>query len=109
MNSTKLNDRLQMLGKPGIIASLVFVGLQLKQTDEIASIEGQENAVQRHYDMLSLIAENADAWQSRCIGEELSAAERVLFAKIFTVYANNNFVGWRRLELTDYRSSSSAL
>jgi hypothetical protein len=107
MDSGKLNDRLQMLGMLGIIASLVFVGLQLKQTDEIASIEGQENAVQRHYDMLSLMAENADVWQRGCLGEELSAFERVLFGKIFTVYVNNNFAGWRRIELTDYRNLGS--
>ena len=56
----------------GIIASLVFVGLQLKQTDEIASIEGQESAIQRHYDMLSLMAENAGVWQRGCICGEHS-------------------------------------
>ncbi len=107
MDSNRLNDRLQILGMLGIIASLVFVGLQLKQTDEIASIEGQESAVQRHYDMLSLMAGNADVWQRGCIGEELSATERAQFAKIFTVYANNNFAGWRRLELTNYRATGS--
>jgi len=107
MDSTKINDRLQILGMLGIIASLVFVGMQLKQTDEIASIEEQEYAVQRHYDMLSLMVENADVWQRGCIGEELSTAERVLFAKIFTVYANNNFAGWRRIELTDHRNLGS--
>jgi len=41
MDSAKLNDELQILGMLGIIASLIFVGMQLKQTDEIASIEGQ--------------------------------------------------------------------
>jgi hypothetical protein len=107
MDSANFNDRLQIAGMLGIIASLVFVGLQLKQTDEIASIEGQENAVQRHYDMLSMMAESADVWQRGCIGEELSDAERVLFSKIFTVYVNNNFAGWRRIELTDYRNLGS--
>ena len=91
----------------GIMASLVFVGIQLKQTDEIASVEGQDNAVQRHYDMLSLMTEYAEVWQRGCSGEELSPTERVQFAKIFTVYGNNNFAGWRRLELSSYRDSNS--
>ena len=91
----------------GIMASLVFVGMQLKQTDEIASVEGQDNAVQRHYDMLSLMTEYAGVWQRGCAGEELTATERVQFAKIFTVYGNNNFAGWRRLEVSSYRDSSS--
>ena len=91
----------------GIMASLVFVGIQLKQTDEIASVEGQDNAVQRHYDMLSLMTEYAAVWQRGCAGEELTATERVQFAKIFNVYGNNNFAGWRRLELSRYRDSNS--
>jgi hypothetical protein len=91
----------------GIMASLVFVGMQLQQTDEIASVEGQDNAVQRHYDMLSLMTEYAEVWQHGCVGEELSATERVQFAKIFTVYGSNNFAGWRRLELSGYRDTNS--
>lgn len=36
MNWQKLNDWLQVFGLLGVIASLVFVGLQMKQTQEIA-------------------------------------------------------------------------
>jgi hypothetical protein len=36
MDSRKLNDWLQVVAAGGIIASLVFVGFQLKQTQEIA-------------------------------------------------------------------------
>lgn len=36
MDSEKLNDWLQILGAAGIIASLVFVGMQLKQSQDIA-------------------------------------------------------------------------
>jgi hypothetical protein len=107
LDSTKLNHWLQILGMFGIMASLVFVGMQVKQTDVIASIEGQDNAVQRHYDMLSLMTEHAEVWQRGCSGAELNATERTQFTKIFSVYANNNFAGWRRLELSDYRDSKS--
>lgn len=91
----------------GIIASLVFVGMQVKQTDVIASVEGQDNAVQRHFDMLSLMTEHADVWQRGCAGEDLGAVERAQFAKIFIIYTNNNFAGWRRLEVSGYRQSKS--
>ena len=89
------------------MASLVFVGLQVRQTDTIASLEGQEYAVQRHYDMLSLMTEFAEVWQRGCSGEELNTTERVQFAKILAVYQNNNFAGWRRLHLSSYRDGSS--
>ena len=36
MNSTKLNEWLQVVGLFGVIASLIFVGLQMKQDREIA-------------------------------------------------------------------------
>ncbi len=36
MNSAKLNDWLQVLGLFGVMASLVFVGLEMKQNREIA-------------------------------------------------------------------------
>ena len=36
MDSAKLNDWLQVVGQFGVIASLIFVGLQLKQDREIA-------------------------------------------------------------------------
>lgn len=39
MNSQKLNDWLQIVGLFGVIGSLVFVGLQLKQTQTIALSE----------------------------------------------------------------------
>jgi len=39
MNSTKVNDWLQIAGLFGVMASLVFVGLQLNQTQSIALSE----------------------------------------------------------------------
>jgi hypothetical protein len=36
MNADKLNDWLQVVGMFGVIASLVFVGLEMRQTREIA-------------------------------------------------------------------------
>lgn len=43
MDSAKLNDWLQVIGMFGVLAGLVFVGLELRQTQEIA-LAGQYNA-----------------------------------------------------------------
>ena len=107
MDSKKLNDWLQVLGMFGIMASLVFVGLQVKQTDVIASVEEQENAIQRHYDMLSLMTEQAEVWQRGCAGEDLGDVELAQFTKLFAVYTNNSFAGWRRVEVRNYRKGRS--
>ena len=46
MHSAKLNDWLQVIGLFALVASLIFVGLQMKQTDAIALSEiYQERAV----------------------------------------------------------------
>jgi hypothetical protein len=39
MDSSRLNDWLQVIGLFGVMASLVFVGLQMKQTQDIALAE----------------------------------------------------------------------
>ena len=36
MNSERVNDWLQLVGMAAVVASLLFVGLQLKQSQEIA-------------------------------------------------------------------------
>ena len=36
MNTTKINEWLQIIGTFGVIASLLFVGLQMKQSQQIA-------------------------------------------------------------------------
>ena len=36
MNSSRLNDWIQVIGMSAIIASLIFVGLQVKQAQDIA-------------------------------------------------------------------------
>ena len=63
MDSEKINSWLQILGMLGIVASLIFVGLQIKQTDAIASLETQENAIARNLAALELMADNIDVWQ----------------------------------------------
>ena len=55
MNSVKLNDRLQVIGIFAVVASLIFVGLQMRQDQQIA-IAGQ---YQQRY------AVAMDFWTSR--------------------------------------------
>ena len=95
MDSNKVNDWLQIFGMFGIIASLIFVGLQLKQADEIATMETFDRAAEHRRDLFTLIAENADVWQRGCVGEELSASDHVVFMNIYRVYLNSNYASWK--------------
>ena len=99
MDSKKVNDWLQISGMFGIIASLIFVGLQVKQADEIASMESLDRGAEQRRDLFTLITENADVWQRGCVGEELSTSDHVVFMNIYRVYLNSNYASWKRYKI----------
>ena len=76
MDSAKLNDWLQVIGVFGVMAGLVFVGLQLRQSHEIA-LAAQYNA--RTSDTMGLWASLLESGYDFSIGrkpvEELSLSE----------------------------------
>jgi hypothetical protein len=97
MDSSKLNDWLQVVGIFAVVASLIFVGLQMKQTDDIATVEILNESGTRTRELKTLIAENADVWGRGCIGEELTDAERIRFGQVYTAYTNAAYIGWKRV------------
>ena len=86
MDSTKLNDWLQIAGLLAIVASLVFVGLQVKQSQSIGegaqAVAWMEVAVTGR----EAIASHSDIWIKGCMGDELSAADEAAFAQLFRAY-----------------------
>ena len=107
MQSEKLNDWLQILGMAGIIASLVFVGIQLKQSQEIA-IAGQNQERQSvavdYYAALIQIDEVVDVYGAshrehldKDIGAENSRSDRFVGLSYIrsrirlSIYDNNHF------------------
>jgi hypothetical protein len=107
MNSAKLNDWFQMIGLAAVVGSLIFVGLQLKQADDIAFAELAENRTASEIERRALIAEHAVVWQKACLGSELTAAEKVIAGTIYGNYALSNFNFWVRLEESKISGSTS--
>jgi len=100
LNTEKLNNWLQLVGMVGVIASLIFVGLQLQQTQKIAmsnayqtraygSVE-KNTAVMTSPTLLSAIVK---AWDGK--SDELEPAEIVALAHDFygkmDTYENNQY------------------
>jgi hypothetical protein len=100
MDSQKLHDWLQITGIAAVVASLIFVGLQLKQSDEIALAEVLENVVALGIEERASIKAHADTWQKACLGEQLTAQERVIAANIFFNYVQGSFNSWVRIQET---------
>jgi hypothetical protein len=94
MDSAKLNDWLQFAGMLGLIGSLVFVGMQVNQTQRAG--EGAELASYLEVATLNrqLRIEHADVWQRACLGEELSAADRTKAAALYRNYLEFALLSW---------------
>ena len=107
MDSQKLHDWLQVIGIAAVVASLIFVGLQIKQSDEIALAEVLESVAARAIEERTLIAAHAETWQKACLGEELTAEERLIAASLYMNYLQNNFNSWVRFQETGIGGTGS--
>ena len=94
MNSQTVQDWLQILGMLGIIASLIFVGVQVNQTQRIGEGEAATNYQQSLIAGRELLVNNADVWARGCKGEEMSVSDRVKFAQMYRTYTQVTFFGW---------------
>jgi len=91
MNSERLHDWLQFVGMAAIVASLVFVGLQLRQSENAAMADLTESSVTRGVEMSALIAEYSDVWLRACAGQELSPPERLIANNVYYRYSQDSF------------------
>ena len=107
MDSQKPHEWLQIIGIAAVVASLIFVGLQIKQSDDIAFAEVVESSAARGTEQRAVIAAHADTWQKACLGEQLSAAEKSIAGSIYFNYLQNNFNSWIRYQETGFGSAGS--
>jgi len=100
MDSAKINDWLQVIGMFGVIASLIFVGLQMQQTHEIAlsnTYQARAHAsVERNMAAVTspeLLSAEAKIWVGK--NDKLTAHEIVALAHNFyadmDTYENNHY------------------
>ena len=100
MNSEKLHDWLQLVGIATIVASLIFVGLQLRQSEHAAVSDLSQSSVARGIEISTLTAEYSDVWLRACAGEELSPPEQFIANSIYFRYFQDNFNSWVRSSTT---------
>lgn len=94
MDSAKLNDWLQVIGIFALVASLVFVGLQMKQTQEIGQGEATISILEKTNSFRMMIIDNAEVWRSGCMGEELGEGDQMRFAKMYNSYIATVYWLW---------------
>lgn len=92
----RLKDIAELIGIASIVASLVFVGIEVRQS-RLASIENSfANSSSIVIGTESLVLSHPDVWRRGCLGEPLDPAEEVVFSRIHHVYTFDTFFRWSR-------------
>lgn len=79
MDSSKLNDWMQVFGIFALVASLIFVGFQIRQERSIALVESMATRADNVSGLADMIGNNPALWMRGLDGDELSEEERVTF------------------------------
>ena len=94
----------ELIGLTAIVASLVFVGMQMKQSQQLAFAESAQIMRANDIEQGSLEAQHIDVWLRGNSGEELNREERAIYEILFTQKQNQWFFNWLALDSigTDY-------
>jgi len=80
----------ELLGITAVVASLVFVGLQLQQAQDIAIAEMNASGVANVVEENNAVMENVDVWMRGNADENLASAEEEIYLRMLT-NMNNRF------------------
>ena len=72
--------------------SLIFVGLQMKQTNDVAFMELDTTMVGAAVDIAELITTNSDVWVKGNAGEELTESERAVYIETLSAVNTRHVV-----------------
>ncbi len=98
MNSLKLNDWVQAAGVLAVVASLIFVGIEVRQSGRSAmdaSLISDNGVI---VGIEELVTQNPDAWYRGCRGDKLQPADEVIFTHTFHAYEFLYYLRWLRAE-----------
>lgn len=92
MSRLSRKEILEGIGVFSIVASLIFVGVQVNQGQR----EGESAEVIAYLEMAgnlrSLLVENAEVWHKACAGEVLAPAEKTVAAQLYKHYVEFMFM-----------------
>ncbi len=82
MKTRDWKDAAELVGIAAIVASLIFVGLQMKQAQEIGNAERRLSVVANNIELHNAINEYADIWLRGKAGDEMDRSEAVIFENL---------------------------
>ena len=100
MKRKKFKDWLEIIGIGAVVASLIFVGYEIRQSQDIAVSVQLDSTLQALTEVEALIIDNAEVWYKGCSGEQLTTEEQLIFTRIFHLYSVYYFFTWLNIEVT---------
>ena len=91
VNVRSLNEVAELVGIGAIVASLIFVGLQLKQASDIAKNEVTLGIYATSVDINNEMSEYADIWIRGSRGDELNETDAFVFGNLMQNLNNEAF------------------
>ena len=95
--TTDWKSIVELLGITAIVASLIFVGLEMRQARQIAMSDGAlangANEIERH----NSIADNAEIWRIGNSGGELNENDEIVFRSLVQIVHATEFMEIARL------------
>lgn len=82
MDFRKFNEVAELVGIAAIVASLIFVGLQMKQASDIAQNEVSLGVYETGIDINNEMSEHAEIWIRGSRGDELDETEAFIFGNL---------------------------
>jgi len=82
MKNTSWKDIAELIGIAAIVASLIFVGLQMRQDQEIAIAEVSQSSLEAIVQINNDINSHADIWVRGSAGAKLDAVDSVIFENL---------------------------
>ena len=70
----------EFVGISAIVASLIFVGLQLRQEQAIAIVDTYGSITESNEAALALISAHPKIWKKGLLGDELSVSDEIVFS-----------------------------
>jgi hypothetical protein len=116
MSRDRIKDWLEGLGMAAIIGSLIFVGLQVRQDQNIAIADTYGTVSDSSLQLAELVKGQGDLWRRGLDGAELSQDEQIEFNTIATSVESWFLMQWYRSRMlgvsnpqTDLRDYSYAV
>ena len=96
MKKLSFRDIAELIGFVSIVASLIFVGLELRQSQQVAKIDADATRAAWYFDNRDSVNAYPEIWLKGNSGDPLSDTEQVIYSNLIRNLHTNNIFTWRR-------------